>query len=219
MPLTETPGRQYGGLSAADRAAQRRRRLLEAALGIMAEDGWRQITVERLCGEARLNKRYFYESFTDLDAVAATVVEELADQLIREAVRPFVEQRDLPIDELVRRGLSRLIRYLISDPRRARVLWGGLANTPAINRYRAVAMSALTRSVVQFGLDRPESGQPDPIFEITAAMLLGGTGETVLQWLDGTIDVSEQQLVEELSAHWLRAGETHAARLRAQRAD
>ena len=44
----------------------------------MAADEWRAATVAKVCQAAGLNKRYFYESFTDLDTLAAAVVEETA---------------------------------------------------------------------------------------------------------------------------------------------
>ncbi len=73
-----SPVRSYLGASAADRVAGRRRRLMDVAFELMASDGWSNVTIELLCRTAKLNKRYFYESFADLEQLVAAVVDELA---------------------------------------------------------------------------------------------------------------------------------------------
>ena len=81
-----SPRRNYGGIDADERVRVRRSQLIDAALGIMAADEWRAATVAKVCQAAGLNKRYFYESFTDLDALAAAVVEDAARQVAESAV-------------------------------------------------------------------------------------------------------------------------------------
>ena len=66
MPVARRP---YGGVSAEDRVAARRTRLLEATLAIIGEHGVAAVTVDLICSEAQLGKRYFYESFTDRDTL------------------------------------------------------------------------------------------------------------------------------------------------------
>ena len=77
MPAEQT-SRAYGGLSADERIAQRQAALREAALELADRDGWRPLSVEQVCKAAGLNKRYFYESYTDLDALAHDVVDHIA---------------------------------------------------------------------------------------------------------------------------------------------
>ena len=65
--VSSPPARSYGGVSATERKLERRRRLADAALDVMAADEWRSATVEQICSAAGLNKRYFYQGFADLD--------------------------------------------------------------------------------------------------------------------------------------------------------
>jgi AcrR family transcriptional regulator len=53
-------GRSYGGESANDRLARRRRQLLDAGLELFGTTGYRATTVRQLCREARVSDRYFY---------------------------------------------------------------------------------------------------------------------------------------------------------------
>ena len=61
--------RPYRGVSADDRRADRRARLLEAGLDLVGEVGVAEVTAEAVAARAGLSKRYFYESFADRDAL------------------------------------------------------------------------------------------------------------------------------------------------------
>ena len=87
--MNAQPGRSYGGIDAAERVRVRRDQFIEAALGIMADDEWRAATVAKVCQAAGLNKRYFYESFTDLDSLGAAVVEGTASYVAEFSGRCF----------------------------------------------------------------------------------------------------------------------------------
>ena len=58
------------------------------------------------------------------------------------------------------------------------------------------------------------------VSQIGAAMLVGGLTEVLLDWIDGRIDVTRDQLVDDLAALALAMGETteKIARSRAARA-
>ena len=68
--------RAYGGVAADERRAIRRAALMEAALDLFAEDGARGVSKRAICARARLNDRYFYEHFTDADAVIEAIVQD-----------------------------------------------------------------------------------------------------------------------------------------------
>ena len=86
-----SPVRPYLGESAVDRVAGRRRKLLDAGFELMASEGFAHVTIDSLCKAAQLNKRYFYESFPDLDALVAAIVDELATELTSRTVGAATE--------------------------------------------------------------------------------------------------------------------------------
>src|SRR5215468_9859716 len=61
--------RHYGGHSAEDRRLARRERLIEAAIRVYGEVGYRNATVKAVCEAAELTERYFYESFANSEAL------------------------------------------------------------------------------------------------------------------------------------------------------
>ena len=77
MPLMAIATRSYGGVTADERRATRRAALIEAALDLFAEDGARAVSKRAVCARARLNDRYFYEHFTDSNALIEAIVRGL----------------------------------------------------------------------------------------------------------------------------------------------
>src|SRR5690348_11547753 len=74
-------GRTYGGISAAERIAARRARLLDAGLELFGTQGFSATGVKDVCREAGLTDRYFYESFGDGRELFLAVFDRLTDEL------------------------------------------------------------------------------------------------------------------------------------------
>ena len=71
-------------------------------MGLMVQNEWRGVTVEKICAAAGLNKRYFYESFTDIDGLSAAVVDDIADEVRSVTVAAAVVRRLPPIGAIGR---------------------------------------------------------------------------------------------------------------------
>ena len=59
-------------------------------------------------------------------------------------------------------------------------------------------------------------GEADLIVEITALMLAGGLAETLLAWLDGTLRVTREQLIEDCTDLFVATGAGAVALVRAR---
>lgn len=81
------PTGRYGGKSAAQRQAERRRRFLDAALQLFGDSpGYRATTVAALSEAAGLSTRQFYEEFRTLEDVLAALhlqVNAWAEEAVR----------------------------------------------------------------------------------------------------------------------------------------
>jgi AcrR family transcriptional regulator len=81
--------RPYGGVAETERRSERRERLMQAAIEIYSEHGYRGATVRMICDRAGLTSRYFYESFEGGEQLFAAcyvqVVGELFGNLARAA--------------------------------------------------------------------------------------------------------------------------------------
>jgi len=70
-------GRTYGGQSSGERQADRRERLIRAAIATYGEQGYRRTTVADVCRTAGLTPRYFYESFANSEALLIAAYKEV----------------------------------------------------------------------------------------------------------------------------------------------
>jgi AcrR family transcriptional regulator len=210
-PQTRNPTR-WVGLSADDRRAERRELLLDAAFELLGTEGWTGTTVRAVCQAARLNPRYFYESFEDLDQLVVAVYDRLVAQLGEEVMAATLNAGSEPREQ-TRAAIDRIVSFVDEDRRRARVLYVEALGNEALNRRRIETAHQLV-NVVELAAAERHGPLPkgEHIGRIGAAILVGGAGELVVAWLDGRIEVSREQLVDDATEILLAIGEA-AARL------
>jgi AcrR family transcriptional regulator len=200
--------RPYRGVSAVDRRAQRRARLIDAALDVLGDEGIANMTMTAVCARAGLTERYFYESFRDrqdlLVAVFDACVEELDAAILaaREAAAPSLLDR-------TRAAAGALIEVLTDDPRRAR-LYAESVGEAALAPRRAEAVRAYAALLAEImrelgGLTEPRHQAP---LELAALILVGGVAEAIRSWLDGTVEMSRGMLIEEFARLSVAAAES-----------
>jgi AcrR family transcriptional regulator len=186
--------RPYGGVSAEDRVAARRARLLDATLSIIGEHGVAAVTVDLICSEAQLGKRYFYESFPDRDALLVQLSDDLYADL-REAMvaaMPETEDRRARSEAVVRTLLDVLGR----DARRAR-LYAESAGHPALGPRRSEAIGTFTDFLVTVVFPPPlRPGETETTKYVSCRLLVSGTTDVVVSWLSGEIDATPDEIVQ-----------------------
>ena len=135
MTPRQTSGR-YGGVTAEGRREERRTRLMAATLEIIGTQGLSAATVSAVSESAGLIRRYFYESFPDLD----TLLVALYDQVLAEAavtVLRAIETVDADARRRARAGIAAFIQFIATDAGRARLVFVYAEGHPALSvRYR-----------------------------------------------------------------------------------
>ncbi|MFV8162618.1 TetR/AcrR family transcriptional regulator [Mycobacterium sp. 134] len=215
--VVSTTNRTYGGQSAQARRRQRREQLVEAAMDVMARNEWRGVTVEKLCAAAALNKRYFYESFTDLDALSAAVVDDIAEAVRSATVAAADAAAQEPLEAQALVSVTAAVRALVDDPRRARVLLGGVAASPELHAHRSTVMHRLTDVLIDHG--RAVHGvelEADPLAKVAPAFIVGGTADAILAFVNGDVHLSLDDFIAQLAALWLITGNGAAQLARAR---
>ena len=208
--MPSTHGR-YGGVDASARIAARRARLIEAALQLLGSDGWPATTVRGICGEAKLTPRYFYESFADLNAILLAVFDEIAADGAAAVLRAVTAAPENARAKS-RAAIGAFIDLLADDPRKARVLFIEAMGTEALARRRFETVRMFARLVAEqarsfYGVVEGA----DPLVELTALMLAGGLAEALLAWLDGSLEISREQLIEDCTDLFVATGEAAVA--------
>ncbi len=208
MPAS-TPARtpsRWNGLSPEERQRERRRLLIDAAFDLLASEGQAGTTVRAVCAHARLNPRYFYESFDELDALLIAVYDDVIEQLHNE-IRAGVRDAGDDPDAAVRGSVEATIRFVDADRRRGQILYVEALGNEALNRRRMNAGFDLVEAVERDAARR--RGAPagsEQIGRIGAALLVGGFSEIVAAWLDGRIDIDADQLIEDATELFVSVG-------------
>lgn len=176
-------GRSYGGESATDRLARRRRQLLDAGLELFGTAGYRATTVRQLCREAKVSDRYFYEQFDSTEDLLLAVYDECTARLEEAAVAALGDPGDA-VQDLARRGLDAFLSVVESDPRLARVVWFEvLGVSPRVESAYLARMQSFGHLMVAV-VDRREGAADVPAVsrELMATTAVGAVTYTVMTW-------------------------------------
>ena len=205
--------RTYRGVSAEDRRADRRARLLEAGLDLLGGEGWSGTTVRGVCARAGLTERYFYESFPDREALLLAVF----DEIIGEATRVVLEAVETaPHDARAksRAAIAAFVELLTADPRKGRTAFVEAMGSEALMQRRLQTLRGFAQLIAGQGRAfYGNSAVSREDAELTAFVLVGGLAETLIAWLRGELDVSRERLVDHCAEVFVAAaGVSSAAR-------
>lgn len=193
-----TSGRTFRGLTAEERRAARRDALVDAALDLIAEEGWGRATMTAICARAGLTERYFYESFRNRDALFLDLVQATVDR-IGAAVAAAAADRTATPAARVRSIVDAVLHALLDDPRIGRVALLEGVEQPELHRVRRAALqrfeSLLQRHATE--LLGPDA-RTGPAAALTAASLVGATLELLTRRLDGTLPADDEALAAHL---------------------
>jgi AcrR family transcriptional regulator len=196
--------RRYGGVSAEERRARRRAALLDAALDLFAEAGAGAVTKRAVCARARLNDRYFYELFTDSDALLEAMAQEFTADILNMVV-PATLAAGPGVRRQVHAAATAVIDFITADPRRAHFLLSS-HSSDVLQRARlasthqvAQVMAAMSRELLGDAVASPEDTG------LAAFTLVSGTMELVAAWLRGEFPTSRDHLIDVITAMLLAA--------------
>lgn len=173
------PTRSYRGLSQDERRAERRARLIAAAIAVYGERGYHQATVKAVCEAAGLTERYFYESFANseallidsFNAVTYSVLGEIT-QAAKEAGRARTARS--------RAMLHAYFAALQREPQSARVFLVEIRGVSrAVDQAFDTALRAIGKEVAR--IVAPPGAADD---ELLQAGVVGGVIHIALRWIE-----------------------------------
>jgi AcrR family transcriptional regulator len=188
----------YRGETAAERAAARRVRLLEAALAVWADPNTRT-TMTAVCASAGLSERYFYESFASLDALLEALMNEIAAE-IEETSRAAADKAGADPSARVRSSIRAFVQLLLDDPRKGRV---AIVESVAVPKLRQRRTELLRHLAHQSAVEAREwlgaRNRSENEDETAGLLFIGGMAELVTAWLDGTLKATADEIVDAAS--------------------
>lgn len=187
--------RPYRGVAADERIANRREALIDAALEVFADEGWAALSARRVCEQAGLTRRYFYESFDDADALIGAAFDRITGE-VRAAVRAATADDGPTLSEVVRRAVSAGLDVLASPPSKGRFLAVAQSAGVSIAAHRARAIDDLA-AIVEAVLLTHRQGRPMGSHDarIAAIIAVGAVLSIIDSWLAQEVDLSRDDVV------------------------
>lgn len=194
-----TTGRPYAGTDAATRRKDRRDRLVLTGIELIGTRGYDSTTVHGIAAAAGVGDRYFYEHFDDRMAWFVAVYDAAIERVQRASVTAYLEAGP-SLEEQARAGLTAFVHTLTDDPRLARIqLVESVGRGGAIERRRAEVMqgyAALLETQARSLLGDRAPADRDLLMGTRA--LVGATNQLVMDFANGELDVTRDQLVDHL---------------------
>jgi len=190
-------GRVYGGVTGEQRIAERRRKLIEAGMNLFGSPGSGSVRVKDVIVEAGLTERYFYESFSDLEALFDVVLER-CNEAVESAVNAAVV--NAPDDDITRISIAlrTAVDTLAKDPRMIRIIFiealgnGGRASF----RRHEFSVRAAENFFRWSGTDMGDFASSPVDTRMKAFAISGAASELLISWAEGLLDITADELAD-----------------------
>lgn len=198
--------RPYRGVAPDERRRTRRAALLEAALDCIGDDSV-ELGVRSVCAKARLTPRYFYESFTNLDELLVTLVDEVSGEVLRGGTTAITSA---PADLMsqCRAAVSGSYDALVADPRKARAMLVVASGSEMLQeRRRRLVLEYVDVMLAYLAETQGSDISATPRARYAALYMVGGMFELIQAVLSDDAQLPGEDFVErsaELLAGTLR---------------
>lgn len=173
-------GQRYGGRTAQERRDERRTRLLDTALELFGTRGYANTSIEALCSTARLNPRYFYESFASREELLRAVYDRHMATL-RAAVEAALADAPPEPRAVCERGLRAFVETQLGDERDARITYLEIVGVSLdLERHRRSVLRGFSEMIASGADQLTAAGTLPPRDHRLTAIALGGAVDGLL---------------------------------------
>ena len=186
----KSPVRSYGGVSARQRVAARYERLLDAALELYGTRGYVATGVKDVCRQAGLTDR---QNSGDLFTAA---FDRTTNELLLLVAQRLTEADADPAAQ-VHAAIETFVRALADDPRKARLLFVETASAGAdVERHVRATVRRFAELVAATARPHLPEDVPEQLLDMGALSLVGAMALVMVEWQDGELDVSIDELID-----------------------
>jgi AcrR family transcriptional regulator len=172
---------------------------MEAGLELFGTVGYARTSIRAVSAAASLNSRYFYESFSDREDLLYSVYQRVVGDIFTKAGEAVA--RENTIEAQARAGLRAGWTAVTEDRRKARVVaLEAVGVSERLERLRRETRHALAQLTADQGLRLAGDIRLrlDPV--LVARFLMGGVVEFLLDWINGDLDKSADEVVDHFTA-------------------
>ena len=176
--------RTYSGLSASERDAERRSRLLAAGRDLIGTQGYAAVSVERLCATSKVSSRHFYQLYENKEAAFLDVYESITKQSLEAAIASLAATEGEPMMERIPKAFLAYVGPMVEDIRAARIAFVEIMGaSPVIEQRRLAYRELLVDLVVSEGAAAVARGElDDRDFRFATLALTGAANAIVYDW-------------------------------------
>jgi AcrR family transcriptional regulator len=200
--------RRYRGATPEERDAERRRRLLDAALDLFGTNGWNKTSIEALCRTAGVTTRHFYALFNGREELFIALYDERIAWLA-ERLGEAVAGADRDAASVARAAFGAIHDLYDSDRRVARVmLVEVLGISEQVEAHRRAAIDGFVDQIAGLTQELIDRGELQPVddLRVTTLAIVGAATELLHSGLGADADApSRDAAVDELVRLYLLA--------------
>ncbi|MFL6022446.1 MAG: TetR/AcrR family transcriptional regulator [Marmoricola sp.] len=176
--------RTYSGLSASERDAERRSRLLAAGRELIGTQGYAAVSVEKLCATSKVSSRHFYQLYDNKEAAFLDVYDSITKQSFEAAVASLEATEGQPMMERISQAFLAYVGPMVEDIRAARIAFVEIMGaSPMIEERRLSYRELLVDLVVSEGGAAAQRGEVRPRdFRFATLALTGAANAIVYDW-------------------------------------
>lgn len=176
-------GRAYRGLSSEARRAERRQKLIQAAVEVFGTVGFHAATVRQICAAAGLTERYFYESFDNQHSLFDAAYDHELDRL-RATIVAAIAGAPRGFPQMIEAVMRAYYGILQREPRLARILlieiYGAIQDMDRLYQRGVRDFAALMRGVIEANTRLSLGGVDAQLF---TTALIGAVTHLATHWL------------------------------------
>jgi AcrR family transcriptional regulator len=154
---------------------QRREDLLDAALRVLARDGYGAVSIEAIAREAGVTRPVVYHAFDGLEPLLHALLDRSQRRALESAM-DLLSAQGAPtgVEDWLLRGAADLIEIVQREPEIWRPILGITQNAPAVVRDRIAATREYLRTLIaqRLRLGLAEQGGPDLDTDVLAHIVL-----------------------------------------------
>lgn len=192
--------RLYNGTSKAERQAVRREQLITSGIAVIGTTGYQATKVKQVCQHAGLTERYFYESFSNKEALLCAGYQQILQSFqseMQQIVTQGIKQNNLEPLTLAKKGLRTFFEIIQADPAAARlILLEILSVSDAVDAVYRKAMADFDAILILAAGPYFQVDESNWSREVLARSLTGAATQTALQWILNQYDQPLEVMVE-----------------------
>jgi AcrR family transcriptional regulator len=192
--------RRYAGQSAGERDQERLTRLRAAAMELFGTEGYAAVPVERLCSEAKVSTRHYYQLFSNKEDALLDLYSEITSASIANVGEALKATEGQDITVRLRSAVRAYLGPMLDDAKRARVAFVEVVGVShRVEDVRLGFRHGIVDLIEREGFAAVERGElASKDFRFRALAFLGAVNVLVHDWSIHPDRVDAAQLSDQL---------------------